>query len=313
MWEKFRDVRTLGAIGVLTFIGLVGILNITVFTPEAAVLRYLSAIEDGRVDDAAQIVWGDSLPKGVAVGLPTDSTNRPSGFHVVGSSRVDDEAIVDVSFDLAGQKTVTQFVLAQADNWLPFNDWRFAIEPVAIVQSSGSAPIGLRINGVSASPTALTLVPVVAEVGSGTGWFDAPVVTVKVTAPAGVYLAPLKPRATPALVAALDESVRAYLDDCASQKTLVPAECPFAGFTAMTVKSGPTWTIDAYPTLTITFTDGEWTVRGSGKSLLDVTLVDFATEKSESYSQVIPFTISGTITGLDTAKPRVVVLNTVEY
>ena len=313
MWQKFRDVRTLGAIGVLAFIGLIGILNLTVFTPEAAVLRYLSAIEDGRVDDARHMVWGDSLPDGPYVGLPADSANRPSGFHVMRTSRVGGEAIVDVSFDLAGQKTVTKFVLAQADNWLPFNDWRFTIEPVATVQSSGSAPIGLRINGVSAGPTALTLVPVVAEVGSGTGWFDSPVVTVKATTPAGVYLAPLKPRATPALVSALDDSVRSYLDDCASQKTLVPAECPFAGFTAMTVTSGPTWSIDTYPTLAIALTDGEWTVSGNGKVLLDVTLVDFATEKAEPYSQVIPFTISGTITGLDTAKPRVVVLNTVEH
>ena len=196
MWQKFRDVRTLGAIGVLAFIGLIGLLNLTVFTPEAAVLRYLSAIEDGRVADATQIVWGDSLPKGVAVGLPADSANRPSGFQVLGTSRLDGEAIVDVAFDLAGQKTVTQFMLAQADNWLPFNNWRFVIEPVATVQSSGSAPIGLRINGVSAGPKALTLVPVVAEVGSGTGWFDAPVMTVKATTPDGVFLAPLKPRAT---------------------------------------------------------------------------------------------------------------------
>lgn len=313
MWEKFRDVRTLGAIGVLAFIAIVGILNLTVYTPEATVLRYLSAIEDGRVADAERIVWGDHVPDGVSVGLPADPANRPHDFTVIGSARTENVTTVDVSFTLGGQKVLTKFAMTEVPNWLPFRDWRFEIEPVATVLQTGSAPIRLLINGVLPGKENLTLVPVLAEVGSGSPWFDATDVSVSATTPEGVYLADLKPTPTPALTEVLEASTRDYLDDCAAQKILVPAECPFAGFTAMTVTAGPEWSIDTYPNLTVTSEDGEWVVKGDGKARLSVTLVDFATEKSEPYSELLLFTISGTLTGLDSNTPRVVVSNTVEF
>ena len=51
---------------------------------------------------------------------------------------------------------------------------------------------------------------------------------------------------------------------------------------------------------------------GSGKILLSVTLIDFATEKKEKYSQLMNFTVSGTVVGLNTGSPRLVLDNTVE-
>lgn len=313
MWEKFRDSRTVGAIGVLAFIGFLGILNLTVYTPEATVLRYLSALEDGRVSDAEQIVWRDHVPDGLTLGLPSDPDNRPHNFSVTRTIQMDDTTTVDVSFSLGGQSVATTFVMTQVPNWLPIQDWRFEVEPVATVLQTDSAPIGLLINGVVPGKKPLTLVPVVAEVGSASVWFDAPAVTVSASTPLATYRAPLAPKPTKALEKAVDTSIRGYLDACAKQKILVPTECPFAGFTAMTVADGPTWSIDTYPSPTVAEQNGEWVVSGKGNARLKVTLLDFATEKAEPYSELIPFTISGVITRLDTSKPVVKVFNTVEH
>jgi hypothetical protein len=80
----------------------------------------------------------------------------------------------------------------------------------------------------------------------------------------------------------------------------------------MRIASGPTWTITSYPEITVEESDGDWVVSGAGKVKLVVSLVDFATEKTEDYSESMSFTVSGTIEGLDTDKPRLVLSNTVE-
>ena len=121
---------------------------------------------------------------------------------------------------------------------------------------------------------------------------------------------PLRP--SPALEKEMDATVREYLDECAAQKTLVPTRCPFAGFTSMRIESGPTWTITSYPDLSVEEADGEWVVSGVGKVKLAVSLVDFATEKTEDYSELMTFTVSGIIEGLDKRQPRLVLSNTVE-
>jgi hypothetical protein len=154
-------------------------------------------------------------------------------------------------------------------------------------------------------------VPSIATVGAPSVWFEAEPQKLLVDSLSDEYSVAIDLTPSARLIDDMSAAVRDYLDACAAQKTLVPKKCPFAGFTSEAIAAGPVWSISTYPKLSIVAKDGQWFVSGKGTAELSVSLVDFATEKTEKYSEVIPYTIEGTITGLDGANPRLVVANTV--
>ncbi len=312
MWRMFRDARILGTIGVLFFVAVIAGLNATVYSPEATVLRYLNALEDGRQADVAALVWGDSGSLAYDVRVPTDPADRPHSIRVTKVSNTADSSIVLVAYELGGVTRTTTFGMRKESSWSPLADWRFAVAPIATVNldSRPIAPFG--VNGSLPGESGATYVPAIAQVASGTSWFEADSVAIAATNPAAVYFASLTFTPTAQLASEIDMKVRDYLDACAKQKTLVPKKCPFAGFAAQKIAKGPVWTMVTYPKVTISEVGGAWQVSGEGSVKLDVSLVDFATEKTEKYSEVLSFQLSGTIAGLTEGKPRLVVENTVE-
>ena len=312
MWRMFRDARILGIAGLVLFAGIIGILNATTFSAEQTVLRYLSALEDGRTADAITAVWGKGVAVDLAIALPSDPAHRPHNARITKVSRGDERTLVTATVDLGGKLVTSTFALRQFGGWSPLAEWRFDVDPLATVSLTSTAVTPFSVNGAVSGRNGYTFVPVIAEIGSGSDWFETEPVTIAATDPAGSYFTDLTFTPSDALLSDVDQSIHKYLDACAAQKTLVPAECPFAGFTFERIAKGPNWSIDSYPTIAVAHTDGEWTVTGKGKVRLRVSLVDFATEKTTKYSELIPYTISATIADLNTAKPRLVVANTVE-
>jgi hypothetical protein len=308
----FRDARILGAIGLGVFLGVIGILNSTVYSPEATVMRYLSALEDGRQADVDALVWGDSASLLYDIRVPADPADRPQSIRVTKVTHNGDSSVVLVAYELGGTTRATTFGMRKDPSWSPLSEWKFTVPPIATI-GLDSKPIGpFAVNGSLPGEMGATYVPVMAQVASGSSWFDSEPAAVAATDPAAVYFASVKFSPSTALHQDIDATVRDYLDDCAAQKTLVPQKCPFAGFTAMAIADGPTWMMDTYPTVTIDEKDDHWHVSGDGKVRLKVSLVDFATEKTEKYSEVISFTISATLQFTDGVKPRLVFDNTVE-
>lgn len=312
MWRIFRDARILGAIGLGLFLGVIAILNATVYSPEATVMRYLTALEDGRQADAVSIVWGDSVSLIYDLRVPADPADRPHSIRVTKVTHSGDSSIVLVAYELGGVTRATTFGMRKEASWAPLSDWRFAVAPIATIALDSKPTTPFGVNGSLANENGQAFVPSVAQVGSGTNWFDAAPVSVVATDPAAVYFTSVTFTPSTALHQDIDAAVREYIDHCAAQKTLVPKKCPFAGFTAMAIADGPTWTIDTYPTVSIVEKDGQWHVSGDGKVRLKVSLIDFATEKTEKYSEKMSFTISATLLITDGAKPRLVFDNTVE-
>lgn len=310
MWRMFRDPRILGIAGLIFFTGIVLILNATTFSPEAFVLRYMTALEDGRSRDAIGLISEDPDALTVIGGLSTNAELRPHDATVTGHEVVDGVTVIDATAVLDGEPVSLQFQLTDAPDWSPLTNWGFSVNPVAPIDVTTSGPTPIALGGTVGARYAL--VPSVVEVSAGSTWFDVPTTLVTADAIGSPVSVSVDVTASDALLTDIDSAVRKYLDNCAAQHTLVPAECPFAGFTFQKITTGPTWTIDSYPSIRISHTNGEWDVSGSGKVRLRVSLVDFATEKTEKYSELIPYTISATIADLDTAKPRLVLQNTVE-
>jgi len=311
MWRKFRDVRILGVTGFLFFAVVIAILNATVYTPEAAVMRYLVALEDGRRADVESLVWGSYGSLIYDIRLPTDAADRPRDPEIVGTYQTAGLVVVTARVVLDGRAVESQLTVEREVSWLPLATWRFVVPPIATVQIESTLDSGASVNGSRANDEGYAYVPSIATVNSPSVWFDAEPQKLLVDSLSDEYSVAIDLAPSSRLADDMGAAVRDYLDACAAQKTLVPKKCPFAGFTSEAIAAGPAWSIGTYPTLSIAAKDGAWFVSGKGSAELSVSLIDFATEKTVKYREVIPYTIEGTIAGLDGATPTLVVANTV--
>lgn len=312
MWRMFRDARILGIVGVLFFVVVIQILNATTYSAESFVLRYLTALEEGRGADVSHLAWGDGVRPDYEIGVPIDEDSRPRNPVILSSEAAGDTVMVSARVELAGAEYTVPFAVTRESSWSPLASWSFAFAPVATINITSTGNSGASINGVRAYQSGLAYYPSVATIDSPSEWFTTPPQSIVLDSQSHQYSAAVELSPSAALLDDLDSAVRRYLDECAAQKTLVPAECPFAGFTFERIAKGPRWTISSYPSLVVAHSDAEWTVTGQGKVRLRVSLVDFATEKTTRYSELIPFTISATVADLDTDSPRLIVTNTVE-
>jgi hypothetical protein len=87
--------------------------------------------------------------------------------------------------------------------------------------------------------------------GHDTPFLHASDVTVLADEVGAVLDATVDVQAGPAFASALDDEVRAHLDDCSTQQVLFPTGCPFGKTITNRVVSDPVWTIAAYPELHI--------------------------------------------------------------
>lgn len=309
----FRDARILGAFGFALVAVAIAILNATLYSPESTVLRYLDALGDGRQADVEAQLWGEGVSPELDVRVPANPAHRPTNPSIVSVKSVNSDVVfVTARVTLDGVPSDVQFSLTKDTEWSLFADWQFTLLPIGIIDFTSTANSGGSVNGAPGIDAAIAFVPSVATIGPPSVWFDTEPQEVRVDSFSKEYAVDVPLRPSPALEKEMDATVREYLDECAAQKTLVPARCPFAGFTSMRIVSGPTWTITSYPDLSVEEADGAWVVSGVGKVKLAVSLVDFATEKTEDYSELMSFTVSGTIEGLDKHQPRLVLSNTVE-
>lgn len=309
MWREFRDLRLLGVALLAVFYGFVIVLNVTVFSAQATVERYLDALHDGRTSDAIEIVWPDGT-EGDLVALSNDAALRPTLSSFTKAETVDGITTVTADVVLLGDTVSVDFVLRRGSSWSPLNAWEFAAAPTAVVTIEASPDGEGSLNGTRQSDSRRVLMPSAVVVGSASPWFDVDNVPVPVSIRGVEFIVPAVFEPTTQLTDAMDSVVRKYLDACATRTTLAPPECPFGALTFDRVAAGPTWAIASYPDISIDSDGNRWLVTGKGTALLDVSLVDYATEKTSDFEEEVPFTIRGTIEGLGTDSPTLRFANT---
>lgn len=309
MWREFRDLRLLGVALLALFYGLVIVLNVTVFSPQATVERYLDALHDGRTADAVEIVW-PAGNEGDLVALSNDSALRPTLAGITQTATVDGITTVTADVLILGDTVSVEFLLRRSQSWSPLNSWEFAAAPTAVVTVEASPAGEGSLNGTPQSESRRVLMPSVVVVESASPWFDVDAVPVPVTIRGVEFVVPADFTPTDLLKTEMDDVVRDFLDECALASTLAPTECPFAALTYDRVAAGPTWEIATYPELSISADGRNWLVSGEGTARLTVSLIDYATEATVEYDEQVPFTVKATIEGLGTATPTLRFTNT---
>ena len=284
------------------FVTAVTVLNGRLYSPEHQVGLYLDALRDGDGAKALGLL-NATVPEGANPALLDGEALRSAAAPLedvqVGEARDtgNDHVEVPVTYLLAGSEHTTAFPLRLIDReWGFFNVWRFeeTVLPtaeVSVVNSVGATVNGIAVGLPGGAASLATFYPTVVEAEYTDEYFAAPAQQAFVVGhdspPPALVLAT---EATPQLTQAAEDQLRAFLDDCAGQTVFQPTNCPFNYPTSERLAGSIDWSIEDYPTASITATDGGWSLAPlRGVARIDTELQDYFSGAIRSVSEPVPF------------------------
>lgn len=266
-----------GAIAtVVVFFGVVVALNSTVYSASGFVTRYLDALDRGDLASLLDIN-GVSVPDGADDGALTRSALVAVDEATVTreSDSADGGRTVEVAWRDGAATGTMEFTVAPAGALGGvFSDWRFTDSPITSVAVAALHAPGVRVNNVplvagapDEAATDRVIVPVAAFMPSRltVDYETRNLAAAPVTAIAGADNASaltIDAQATADFVETVQTELDDFLDSCATQQVLQPSGCPFGTFVEDRLLAPPTWSIAAYPAVTITpgASVGQWLV-----------------------------------------------------
>ncbi len=284
------------------FVTAVTVLNGRLYSPEHQVGLYLDALRDGDGGKALGLL-NATVPENANPALLDGDALRSAADPLedvqVEEARdtADDRVEVPVTYLLAGSEHTTVFPLRRIDReWGFFNVWQFEETVLPITEVSVVNGVGATVNGITvglpggAAPLA-TFYPTVVEAEYTEEFFAAPAqqtaVVDRTSPPPPLALAT---EATPQLTQVVEDQLRAFLDDCANQTVFQPTNCPFNYPTTERLAGSIEWSVEEYPTASITAADGSWSLAPlKGVARLDTELQDYFSGAIRSVSEPVPF------------------------
>lgn len=262
------------------FIAALGALNQTIYGSSSFIERYLTAIANDDIAEASTTP-GVALDEAEleALGLPANVSTAMLRTGVIESGPEDVSIMSDVA-RADGTHTVTaSYRLADAIVQSSFdvrpieplygvlNRWEFAISPLAVIDVTaahnptftvGSLTLDTRALKSGDELTAFTQVtpyiaiaPAVYEVSYSSQLLEAVPVAVQADA-AGRTAVTVDAQPTAAFVDRVQVTLDQFLNECAAQAVLQPAECPFGIEIDDRVTGDPQWSIVTSPQVTLT-------------------------------------------------------------
>lgn len=248
----------------VAFAVVVVALNLSLYSAGGFVSRYLDALERRDVAVALETPGVTMPPDASREALSREALSGLGDHRIV--SDVDagnGMRRVTAEYRLGSDSARSEFLVAPAPPaFLLFNGWRFAESPLARVAVTVLHDTGLRVNGRAVSggaPTAqgdgsltlAVLTPSRLVLDQRTRYLVAEPVTVDVTDARAGAEATVDVQAAPSFAAAVQKEVDSFLDDCATQRVLQPAGCPFRRVLEDRVQDEPRWSLVAYPEIRI--------------------------------------------------------------
>lgn len=245
------------------------LVNTNSFGPQKSVENYLAALREGngakalgllnaRVPDAnSAVLDGPGLAKSqealqdVKIGEPVSAPNNRKS--------------ITVTYTVDGAALKTSFTLSPGPkHWLFFDSW--TITPttlptisVSVVNANQASINGVAVNMPDGRNSFGVFYPGSYETEYRSTLFAAPPVERNVTGPLeAVPAVALATGPTSELLSQVDASIHKYLDACAKQLVLMPANCPLSAATDNRVVSEIKWSIVSYPDITISPYGGGW-------------------------------------------------------
>ena len=297
-----------GLAGVIAlWVGSVLWLNATIYAPEGLVGDYLEAVESGDITTASSVAGLSSTPDVVprVEDLPSDHT-------ITGIQPTDDNRVlVRASYTLAGESQSSVFTLEPEPRlWGLFDQWAFSIPPTGTIEAELTGLDQVRISGVDVprqDASAVTvLVPAAYSLRASSQWLESSEFTTTIREPASVWSVELNLQPTPALVDEVNQAVDEYLAECVMRQVLQPASCPFGVRVADRLETLPEWSITKRPALALEAADDPHTwemVALGGEATIQATLQSLFDGSLRAYTESVPFSLTGSVTGLDTDSP----------
>ncbi|GAA1346507.1 hypothetical protein [Arthrobacter roseus] len=305
------------AVGALTIF----LVNSRVFGPEQQIRHYFEALKDGSGEEALGIL---NAPAPKANPSMLDGPALRSAAASIDNLEVGDpeasggnRVIVPVTYTVDNVEANSSYILENTGTrWLFFDTWTFVAAPLPTMQLSVINQNTATLNGTTvAMPEGqnsfAVFYPGKYESHYTSEYFAAPAQSTVVATRQDKDRIALATRATDKLRDDVGQQVKKFLDECALQKVLQPAGCPFAFDTENRIVGNIKWNITEYPEIVIEPNDGNWIMRPlSGTALLTTTQQDLFT------GQIIPLTIESHFSftaRLDVTDSNITVTPVVEY
>ena len=310
MWAIVRRFGLLALGVVALWLLTVLALNLTLFSATSFVTSYLKALESSDYGLAASHAGLTRAPQ--ILPLASEALENP---RIVGTSSLPTgELVIQADYELGDDTHSTVFVVTGGEPILWFFDtWRFSRQPLANLQFAVIGDERVSVNGtdldvgdLGVPPRTTVLVPGIYSSSLETEWVQAePVVSVmtEVGAPAGVRLV-VSP--TNALMENSTGALEAYLDGCAAQAVLQPAECPFGVSISDRVVGAVQWTILDYPEIDLRLSADRatWTmVAESGVAEVTVQVQSLFDGSITEFRDTEEFDVVGVVRGTSTDQP----------
>ena len=310
MWAIVRRFGLLALGVVALWLLTVLALNLTLFSATSFVTSYLKALESSDYGLAASHAGLTRAPQ--ILPLASEALENP---RIVGTSSLPTgELVIQADYELGDDTHSTVFVVTGGEPILWFFDtWRFSRQPLANLQFAVIGDERVSVNGtdldvgdLGVPPRTTVLVPGIYSSSLETEWVQAePVVSVmtEVGAPAGVRLV-VSP--TSALMENTTGALEAYLDGCAAQAVLQPAECPFGVSISDRVVGAVQWTILDYPEIDLRLSADRatWTmVAESGVAEVTVQVQSLFDGSITEFRDTEEFDVVGVVRGTSTDQP----------
>ncbi|MGA1752808.1 MAG: hypothetical protein ACO395_05540 [Pontimonas sp.] len=310
MWAIVRRFGLLALGVVALWLLTVLALNLTLFSATSFVTSYLKALESSDYGLAASHAGLTRAPQ--ILPLASEALENP---RIVGTSSLPTgELVIQADYELGDDTHSTVFVVTGGEPILWFFDtWRFSRQPLANLQFAVIGDERVSVNGtdldvgdLGVPPRTTVLVPGIYSSSLETEWVQAePVVSVmtEVGAPAGVRLV-VSPTST--LMENTTGALEAYLDGCAAQAVLQPAECPFGVSISDRVVGAVQWTILDYPEIDLRLSADRatWTmVAESGVAEVTVQVQSLFDGSITEFRDTEEFDVVGVVRGTSTDQP----------
>jgi hypothetical protein len=262
------------------FIAALGALNQTIYGSSSFIERYLTAIANDDIAEASTTP-GVALDEAEleALGLPANVSTAMLRTGVIESGPEDVRIMSDVA-RADGTHTVTaSYRLADAIVQSSFdvrpieplygvlNRWEFAVSPLAVIDVTAAHNPTFTVGSLTLDTRALksgeelaaftqvtpyiAIAPAVYEVSYSSQLLEAVPVAVQADA-SGRSPVTVDAQPTAAFVERVQVTLDQFLDECAAQAVLQPAECPFGIEIDDRVTGDPQWSIVTSPQVTLT-------------------------------------------------------------
>ena len=250
-------------------------LNNDLYSAHGFVRSYLGALERHDSGDALAFD-GVVVPEGASLNLMTDEAlGDITAIRLLSDVATGDQHVVRFETVIAGEERTTEFHVEHSGaRFGLFSTWRFTVSPIATLAASADHDDRLTANGVELiAGDYPVLVPASIELHHESKYLEAQALIVPLTDVGERTEAVVEVTAKPLLDEDANVAIKAYLDDCVTQRVLKPTGCPMSESILNRVNGEPQWSIDTYPTVELEpgTTAREWRSPATG-------LADFSVE-----------------------------------